>query len=56
MNSVNNIKCECCGQFISYEEIENGDAKFFFEPSNEFEPEVSEWTCGTCAKKDEEAA
>ena len=44
-------KCDCCGKFLSYDEMEDG-ARFYFEPLNEFGPEVIEWTCLKCIQKE----
>lgn len=45
-------KCDGCGRFISYEEMESGEAQFHFEPDSHFGPEVSEWVCAACLSKE----
>jgi len=50
---MNCVRCTDCGKFISYEELgPDGGAKFFFEPLNEFGPEISEWTCKQCISRE----
>lgn len=48
------IRCVSCGKFISYHEIESNRAAFYHEPSSHFGPEVNEWTCAACEKRDAE--
>ena len=46
---MSGIPCDYCGKFMSYAEMEpGGGATFYFEPLNEFGPEVAEWTCKRC--------
>ena len=45
---VEPVKCVGCGRFISYDDMTNGAASFYFEPDNHFGPERSEWTCKEC--------
>lgn len=44
------VKCVCCGKFISYAALDHSHE--YFEPLNEFGPEVSEWTCPSCLEKE----
>jgi hypothetical protein len=44
------IKCNYCGKFIKYSDIENGDAKFIFVPDSEVSSEVIEHICKNCNK------
>ena len=46
------VKCRWCGKFISYQDMDAGYAQFYFEPLNEYGPEVSEWTCKNCNNKE----
>lgn len=46
------IKCDACGRFISYAEMqEGGGARFYFEPDSHRGPERCEWTCEQCLDK-----
>ena len=47
--SAEPVKCVGCGKFVSYAEMSDGSASYYFEPDNHFGPEVSEWTCARCA-------
>ncbi len=42
------VKCAACGRFVSYTEMSDGTASYYFEPDNHFGPEISEWTCAIC--------
>jgi hypothetical protein len=45
-------KCVSCGKFIPYSQMgEGGGAVFYFEPDSHKGPEVSEWTCVECVRK-----
>lgn len=48
------IKCAACGKFIPYADMQSGRASFRHEPSSHFGPEVSEWTCAICEKREAE--
>ena len=48
----NAIKCEWCGKFIGYKEIEEGLATNHFEPSSDRGPEIDWWTCRKCNEND----
>lgn len=55
------IKCADCGKFIPYDDMARGLASHYFEPSNHFGPEISEWTCNACVieeghRRDEQRA
>ena len=41
-------KCNQCGKFIPWSDIEGGLCAHEFEPLNEFGPEVSNWYCANC--------
>jgi hypothetical protein len=43
-------KCVSCGQFVSYDSMQDGSALFYFEPDSHKGPEVSEWTCFRCVR------
>jgi hypothetical protein len=43
-------KCVSCGQFVSYHAMQDGSARFYFEPDSHRGPEVSEWTCFRCVR------
>jgi hypothetical protein len=46
-------KCVVCGKYISYAQMgDDGYAKFYFEPDSHKGPEVSEWTCAECVKRE----
>jgi hypothetical protein len=42
------IKCVYCGRFISYADMETGEALFYFEPDSDRGSERNEWTCKRC--------
>lgn len=46
------IKCEYCGKFISYEDVENGNAKHVFCPDSHFSGEATYWICKKCKEKE----
>lgn len=54
MANKNPIRCEWCGKFIAYAEIDSGEATCKWEPDSHFGPERSEWSCGACNKKTKE--
>ncbi len=45
------MRCICCGRFLSYEEMQDGTAHFYFEPDSHKGPEVSDWECAKCVAK-----
>jgi hypothetical protein len=45
-------KCDDCGKFISWNDIENGDAISLIHPDTEFNSEWHESVCKICNKKD----
>lgn len=47
------IKCAYCGKFISYEDMDNGKAKYEFTPDSHFGPESSCWICEKCRALEE---
>lgn len=44
------IKCESCGKFIAYTDLDR--SHYHFIPLNEFGPEEEGWTCPRCLEKD----
>jgi hypothetical protein len=51
---VSDVRCDGCGRFMAYAEMQpGGGATFYFEPLNEFGPEVAEWTCARCNQSEQ---
>lgn len=46
-------KCVRCGRFFSFDDQDN---RFDHEPSSHFGPEINDWTCGDCVRKERVAA
>ena len=42
------FRCDGCGKFIAYADIENGDAVRNFIPDTEYSSEQTEYLCKKC--------
>lgn len=54
MNKVkigNSMRCEICGKFIGYKELENNEVRYKFTPDTDFGPEYHEFTHEKCINK-----
>lgn len=48
------VRCDACGQFIGGEAWFS--ARCSYTPLSEFSPEILEWVCGPCVKRESEGA
>lgn len=42
------IKCASCGRFISYKDIKEKKATYYYEPESDRGHEIEEWTHKRC--------
>ena len=47
----NTIKCDCCGKFISYQDLEDGKAKAEHTPDSHFTVEGVDFVCKKCHER-----
>ena len=48
----NDHKCESCGEFISYQDLEEGKAKSTYTPDSHFTVEGVEFICSRCNERE----